>query len=184
MKISVIFSLIIIEFIASFVATSTIHILENVIKYYRNREFIDAINVIEQKLLLKKFTTLNVISAVENQNDFVFNDLKTSLAARESIVSVRRYTNHTQISSVEDRLRNVAVVLLDNLQSFKILFKNITPDRFNFRGFYLIVLIHGKFDGIEEIFRLCWTKGIISESFDFLTLLEKTKMWKNKCNFN
>lgn len=131
-------------------------------------DFVDAIDMIVKKVFLKKYMTLNVITAVESQNDVAVQELKTLLMTNKRENCAIRFNNHTAILRNLKRLRNINLIFLDNFRSFEVFFKSITSDKFNFRGFYLIVLAHGKFDGIEEIFRLFWAKGITNVNLIFI----------------
>lgn len=132
-------------------------------------ELVDAINLISEKVLLKKFMTLNMISAFDNQKDNFLQDFKSSLMEKYNGCCIYRLDNHTVIQRNRRRLRNVNLILLDGLNSFKVLFETITPNKFSFRGFYLFALIKEKFDAYDEIFQWMWTKGIINVNVIFET---------------
>lgn len=102
---------------------------------------------------------MNLINAAIDtfsSRDVITEILRTS---RESIrVRLDTLTNIQAIKSKKPK--KYCVILLDNIESFRTLNLHITPDIFQFQGFFLFVLITGKIKEIEEIFATLWNKNI------------------------
>lgn len=127
-----------------------------------NFEMVKAINYIIEEVYLKRFTTVNVLTAVEDPKDYYFVNFKDALLHANKGFCIYRLDNHTRIQTIRYRLKIYNVILLDNFKSFKILYDNITPDKFNFRGMFLFVLINGKLNELHKIFDAMWKKSIVN----------------------
>lgn len=138
---------------------------------YSNRgvelELVTAVHLIIEEVFLKRFTTVNIVSAVKNPEDHYYLSFRDALMAQNKGFSIYRLDNFTHIQSVKTRLKIYNVILLDNYETFSELNKNIVPDIFDFRGCYLIVLINQNTSGISEIFDAMWKKSIINVNVIF-----------------
>lgn len=123
---------------------------------------IDAINGIIENVYLKQFTTVNIITAVENPRDFFFLNFIDALMKKNKGFCIYRLDNYTNIQSIIYRLKIYNIILIDSYESFQILVKNITPENFNFRGFYLLVFVNGFISQIDNIFGAMWKKSIMN----------------------
>jgi ABC-type amino acid transport substrate-binding protein len=126
-----------------------------------------AVHSIIENVFLQLFTTANILTAVENSNDFYLNDFKQSLMAKNKGFDIYRLDNHTHIRTIRFRLKTYNAILLDSFKSFTELYENIVPEVFNFRGYFLFVLIHGKIPEIQDIFAKMWDKKIINVNVIF-----------------
>lgn len=127
-----------------------------------NPDLIKAINFIIEEVFLKRFTTVNVISAVDDPRDPYFVNFKDALIRANKGFCIYRLDNHRQIQTIPYRLKIYNVILLDNYKSFEILYKNITADKFNFQGMFLFVLLDGKPNELHLMFDAMWKKSIIN----------------------
>lgn len=127
-------------------------------------DHIEAVTFVIQTVFMKRFTTVNFITAVEDPNDAKIMQFKDSILPKNQAkgVTVFRLDNFTHIQNIRYRLKFYNLILLDNFKSFEILFDKIQPDKFNFRGKYLIVLSNGLIPEIDFIFQAMWKKSIIN----------------------
>jgi hypothetical protein len=139
------------------VQSSSINLSEN-----DNEDLVKATNYIMENIFFKKFSTVNIISSVQDPKDDLFLNFEDKLLKMNKGFSIYRLDNHSHIQYIQNRLKIFNVFLLDNFSTFKALNKSITSDKFSFRGFYLFVLINGVIEEIEEIFQTMWTKYIIN----------------------
>lgn len=127
-----------------------------------NDELVEAVNYIIEEVYLPRFTTVNILSAVENPNDAYYRAFKHSLLLKNKGFCIYRLDNHTHIQMIRFRLKIYNVILLDSIRSFDVLYSNIQPDKFNFRGCFLFVLVNGIFPEVERIFSGMWSKFIMN----------------------
>ena len=121
-----------------------------------------AVHSIMKTVFFKQFSTVNIISAVENPKSSYFIDFKESLMRKNTGFEIYRMDNHTHIQSIKDRLKIYNTILLDSFETFLKLYKNIDSKVFNFHGFYLLVLLRGKIPEIEEMFVKMFAKKIVN----------------------
>jgi hypothetical protein len=121
-----------------------------------------AVNSIIENVFLKLFTTVNVLSAVANPKEPYFLDFQDSLMAKNKGYCIYRLDSHTRIRTIRFRLKIYNAILLDSYKSFEVLFRHIVTTTFNFRGYYLFVLVNGKIPEIESIFKRMMAKKIIN----------------------
>lgn len=103
-----------------------------------------------------KSSTLNILTATDltdRANDFISELLADS-------TFVIRFGNYRDIKDLGSHRRKSNIILIDSIDSFRILERRIRPKYFNLRGFYLFVLLNGEIDELEEIFRVLWRKYI------------------------
>lgn len=121
--------------------------------------------------MLIKFSNRQIVSAVESPSDPYFQNFKTELIRDFKPISgaicIYRLDNHTHIQNIKTRLKIYNVILLDSYKTFELLFVNITPEKFNFQGYYLFVLINGWMTEIDKIFQAMWSKSIINVNVIF-----------------
>lgn len=125
-------------------------------------ELIDVTNSIIEKYFLKRFSTINIITAVEDYNDHQVLDFQTELHRQNKGFCVYRLDKHRNIQTIRYRKKIYNVILLDNYKSFEVLLKSITTQNFNFRGHFLFVLLDGlsRFDA--RVFETLWKMNIIN----------------------
>lgn len=117
----------------------------------------------------KGISNFHVISTV-NLSLFESNDLL------EEIMDDKKYTvqleqGHNLMKSLKDKRNNV-VMLVENFESFNMLFEKMTSDQFQFKGNYLIVLTKGMIHEIPQIFQMLW--DIFIYNVDILVENEKS----------
>lgn len=105
---------------------------------------------------------VNVLTAVKDPEDNYFTDFEDQLISKNKGFCIYRLNNHTNIKTIQFRMKIYNTILLDSLESFLILNKNIKSDDFNFRGFFLFVLIIGNEQESHTIFREMWKKNVIN----------------------
>lgn len=132
-----------------------------------NNDLVEAVNFIIENVFLKRHMTINLLTAVEDARDPYYLDLKRELMHKNTGFCMYRLNNHTYVKGIRFRLKLHNIFLLDTFQSFLILVDVIQPNKFNFDGFYLFVLINGYIEEIDKIFHAMWKKGIVNVSVIF-----------------
>lgn len=127
-----------------------------------NPELVDAINFIIERVFLTRFSTVNIITSVEDPKEPDFISFKDALLKRNKGTNIYRMDNHTHIQTIRFRLKIYNVILIDSFKSFEILYKSITPNAFNFYGYYLFVLVNGFISETPNIFKAMWQKNIVN----------------------
>lgn len=116
--------------------------------------------LIVERVFLDRTKTVDLISAVENSSGELVQDFKSALLSAGAGFNIYRQENVSIISASREREANF--IILDTLRSFELLSNKIAPENFNFRGFFLFVLLHGRFEGYEEVFKSMWQKNIVN----------------------
>lgn len=127
-----------------------------------NDQLVEAVNYIIENVYMPRFSTINVITAVENDRDAYFQDFKDSLMHKNKGFCIYRLDNNTHIQTIRFRLKIYNIILLDSIDSFDIFYDRIQSNNFNFRGYFLFVLINGIFPKVEKIFSKMWYKFILN----------------------
>lgn len=127
-----------------------------------NLDLVKAVNFIIENVYLKLFSTVNIVSAVQNPTEPYYLDFKDALFNENKGFCIYRLDNFTKIQGIRNRLKIYNVFLLDSYESFRVLIKNITPEKFKYRGRYLFVFIYGRLEEHSIIFPAMWKKGIIN----------------------
>lgn len=118
-----------------------------------------ATSEIIEKIFFKVFSTVNIIKATKDSaegSDFIN---KLLLYHHSFIV---RLDNNTNIKSIKTRKKRNNIIVLDDIESFRVLNGNLDSNIFSFRAYYLIVGIKGKIQATEEIFKTLWNKNIFN----------------------
>lgn len=127
-----------------------------------NKDLINITNLIAEKIFMKHFPVTNIISTVENPKDRYFINFCTLLLRANNGFIIYRLDTHTNIQQIGNRTKTNNIFLIDSYESFKILYKNLDPKRFDFRGYYLFVLINGPMNELGKIFEAMWHKRILN----------------------
>lgn len=126
---------------------------------FKGEPIVGALREILRKSFRHEFSTLNVLRATKAYpygSDMVGEIL---LDSREEFAVQLDYSY--TITNIGSRKRKYNVILLENIELFRILDKSIRPDSFNFKGFFFFVLLaDGKIEEIREIFETLWRKNI------------------------
>lgn len=127
-----------------------------------NVELVNAVSFIIHNVFFKRFSTINVITAVENPSDARITDFKDLLLNENQGLTIYRLDNNSHIQNIRNRPKFYNIILVDKFENFEILYDKIQPDKFNFRGFYLIVLTEKVLPEISFIFQAMLKKSIIN----------------------
>lgn len=133
-----------------------------------NPHLINITNSIIENIYMTRYSTVNIISAVANSKDSYFQDFRNALLHANKGFCIYRLDNYTKILTIKNRLKHYNIFLIDSNDTFSTLYSNITPARFNFRGYFLFVLINGDFDALPDLFHAMWSKRIINTNAIFV----------------
>jgi hypothetical protein len=127
-----------------------------------NEDLTSAINYVLEEIYLKRYTTVNIITAAQNTREPFLLDIKDSLMKKNKGFCIYRMDNHTKIQRIRFRLKIYNVFLIDSFETFKELDPRINATAFNIRGYYLFVFFNGLIPEINEVFASMWKKNIIN----------------------
>lgn len=123
-------------------------------------DLINITNLIIEKYFFERYSVVNIITAVENQSNPYVLDFQTALHSENKGFQIYRLDNHTYIQTIRFRKKTFIVILLDTFNSFEVLLKGISTEKFNFRGHFLFVLMQRNSNFIDKMFELLWKKKI------------------------
>lgn len=155
-----------------------------------NRDLVNAIQIILNTKFFPSIPMINVVMPVKNQKKLYFQDLQTEFLKYDDKffngTYLFRLDDFTQITKITHRLKVNNLILLDNYESFLVLEKNLTPNKFNFRGFYFIVFIEGLIDEIQIIAnilfeRMIYNAYVIYEDGGVVKISEFQLLRKSQC---
>lgn len=136
---------------------------ELIIKNVNNTKYdalIEATRIMVRRALHQRYQMIHIMTAVSDERDGNFKDLMEKFLK----MSHEKYSNRIDTffnqSKFLHRLRQNILVVLDKIQNFRLLLPSITPEKYRLSGNFLIILIDGKIDEIEEIFIAMWHKDI------------------------
>lgn len=136
----------------------------------KNDEIIDAIqSIIDQ--MIKHHATINFITAFKD-DDGKLLDFKEELLIKCKPNFSIRLDNFTKILNSPHRIKKNSIFLLDTIERFEILQREIVSSKFDFNGHFLFVLIAGFINEIEEIFIKMWLKNIYNVNVIYATTNE------------
>lgn len=161
------FSNIVISFILFLHKTKCKNLSTTTTSSDQDAQLINAVCKIIAKCSLENFSTLNFLTASKSTtlaNDFISKIISQSFIERIVVVRVEHLEN---LAMVVNRKRKFNVILIDAAESFRAFNKSLNSSAFNFRGFFLFVLLNGRIDEIEEIFQTLWTRNIYNANVIF-----------------
>lgn len=116
---------------------------------------VDSVAEVVSEIFSKTTKTTNIISSSKVDNCSVKDFYDQILSKNVTYPFVYRQES-LKVSSLPGRWKRCVVLVAQNFQEFMNIFLKITPQTFNFRGQYLIVLINGEIPEIRQMFELLW----------------------------
>lgn len=107
-------------------------------------------------------TGLTVTLITPNYLTNKMQDFKHELLTKAFLKLHFGFRHETSENLRAKRFRRSSIILIQKFEDFVEISMRISPDFFKFNGFFVIVLIDGKIDGFEEIFKLLWSKQIFN----------------------
>ena len=129
-----------------------------------------AVDTIVKEILVKKHSTINLIS-LEHENrtkvkDFIDGMLKVSFKYPKIIF---RQETLKSLVKLSDRRRRCMLIVVADFKEFCEINEKISRNLFLLdRGFYVFALVNGRIPEIQEMFHLLWEKNI----FEVVTAVE------------
>jgi hypothetical protein len=124
---------------------------------------VKAVVAVVKEEVVKKMTTRPTInlswsetSNHEKAKDFVGDFV---LEVSREVSFALRIVSFKSVVPTKRRPRHVSLFLIHNFKDFVQIYQKLTPENFKLNGFYpsyQILLLNGKIDEIEEIFKLMW----------------------------
>lgn len=149
-------------------------------------ELIESSSEIIKSVLAIRFPEVNFVKASKSSDEA--NDILESILANNQMDFAYSVEEIIKIQSVNATKKTNIFILLDDVESFKNFYeKKLSAAAHLSSGFFLLALIRRSIDGIEDIFRSFWRKGIsnvdvmvfVEETVKILTFMPFTE---TKCN--
>ncbi|CAO1398973.1 unnamed protein product [Diamesa hyperborea] len=106
---------------------------------------------------IKQFSTLYLIGNCSESQEFTSKSFVDGLFNSSKTF---HYEDQRQLIINQNTTRSLSLIDVENVDSFHSLLQYITPKRFHFHGYFLIVLHNGNDVDIQTIFELLWKKFI------------------------
>lgn len=119
-----------------------------------NSKLAHAVDVILTQFYRGQIGAVNFFTNTKAAQDFI-----TGVLSRQEEYSVR-LENFEQIKSQSKSKKRNNMIVLDDIESFRSFNRKMTSEVFLFRGRYILVLLNGKYEKLEEIFKTFWMKNI------------------------
>lgn len=136
-------------------------------------DLVDAVNYVIENEFMERYSTVNVITAVEDPGDFHFIDFREEILLKNKGFCIFTLDTSRSIRNIQFMKKIYNIVLLDTFKSFQIFNDSISPDKFNFNGFFLLAFIDGRISETDEVFKTMWKKSIINVNaiFDYQSVV-------------
>lgn len=173
----------------TFLLTSSSKFERNITKRV-NSDLVSAIHIILDKKFFPSIPMINLVTPILNKKNLYFQDLQTSLLKTDKSffngTYIFRIDDFTQITRITHRLKVNNLIFLDSFESFLTLDKNLTPNKFNFRGFYLLLINEELIKKVQIIADALFEKFIfnsyaIFEAKGSVKILEFQLLRSNQC---
>lgn len=121
-------------------------------KYFNLAE---SVSLIINEIFVEEITTTNIITSVKHKN-YPADDFLGKLLSRPEKNCRVCLLKSKEIAVVFGRRKHSSIFLVTDFSEFKEIYRKITPEVFRLNGHYVIVLLKGEIDEIDEIFQLLW----------------------------
>lgn len=146
----------------AFSYSAEFHLSNQLIKLSANYEMPDAISGIINSDLLKISPTISVIYVQTKYEGLDTKDLITKSIPLIKLSKTVRVEDVKNLQNMKNRRRRFSVIFISRFQTFLEILQKMTKERFNFEGYYLIVLTKGNIPEIQNIFQQLWMKFIFN----------------------
>lgn len=117
----------------------------------------EAVNLVFEEMFSREVITVNVIIA---EGSRPAQDFLDGLLSTQSVPSDVVFRLDTSYDVIAWRKKIFNLFPVQNMKQFYMIFGNVTPEKFRFNGFFVVVLIDGQTSDMEEIFEQFWQKMI------------------------
>lgn len=129
-------------------------------------DLIDSASIIVTNVLSSRFSEVNFVKASKSSDEA--NDFISGVLSGNRMDYAYTVEELEEIQALRGTKKKNNFIVLDDLAAFWVFHENIHPENYLFSGFYLFALLHGKLEGIEDIFRSFWKKGIYNVNVMFI----------------
>lgn len=132
-------------------------------------------------------TTLNILTATKDLNDFLANDYATDIILRlKDLTIAYRLEHYKNFQDIHKRKRFFNLFLFDSIDSFFDLITLSSAQDFDFDGFNLIILKNGTLDNVEKMLNTMWLLSIYNvivlfENNDVVSLMSFKPFTSTQC---
>lgn len=107
-----------------------------------------------KKVFATKSSILYLTVSTFEQKESIFNNVVEQIRQESKLTLQLEDAQHMDI--LKDTTRSNVVMFVESFKSFQTIFKKMTRKKFNYEGFYLIVLTQGIIPEIQQIFQALW----------------------------
>lgn len=125
-----------------------------------NSEFKNALTIFLNKIIEKKFRVLDIIEVSETAKNRKLFDLQTEVLKNVPKTINRRLTHFRRMKTTPLMMRRAIIIYLESLKLLHEFEKIIEGGKFDFSGFYLVVLYNDCIENVQTIFDELWKKYI------------------------
>jgi hypothetical protein len=125
-----------------------------------NSQLIDAVDVMIRKMVKYNFQTVNFISALNESADLRMSAVKSEILRRNQISYGIKVSNFMKIKDESPLRKRYSVFLLDSIENFRKLNAEINHKKFQFRGVFILVLVNGYIQELDQVFDAMWSRSI------------------------
>ena len=134
----------------------------NVLNKSNDFDMSDAISRIINSEFVQSSPTISVIYVNGIYEGLDTKDLITKSIPLMKLSRAVRVEDVENLQNMSNRRRTFSVIFIASFQSFLEILQKMTKERFNFEGYYLIVLTKGNIPEIQNIFQQLWLKFIFN----------------------
>lgn len=130
----------------------------------RSEAIVNAVNEIISTFFIKKTSVLNILSSATKISSDHLNDILSQiLEESHSRISILIGTAHKKRTN-DGRLNEVNIFFVDSYRAFSSISKSLDPDEYNYRGYYLVVLLKpiSSQNFKRRVFENLWSKYIVN----------------------
>lgn len=129
-----------------------------------NASLAHCVSEVVTKVISKDPKALTVVWPDDHKSDFVIKDFMDELLARSFIETdfAFRQESTTNIRIISNRLKRAVIFLIKNFEDFLEIHQKVTSGVFLTTGQFLLVMVSGKLNETNEMFKMLWKKQIFN----------------------
>lgn len=136
-----------------------------------NEGLIEAASKIIIDNISSRYSVVNFVKASKSQHEA--NDFIGKLVSRNRMNFICRIDEASKMKFSKGKKKN-NFILLDDIASFRIFNEKVRTEMYFFSGFYVLALVRGNINEIDEMFSTFWKKGI----FNVIVMYDAEKIVK------
>lgn len=124
----------------------------------KDSSLMKAVAIVTSQVLNKEMTTVTFISS---DDSFKFRDFKTEFFKRLQNLTLNKIYTFLRLESTSPKIltrsrKRFPIILMERFDQFLEVYRRMDRNHFWLNGFYIIILLNGEIQEIDEIFSLLW----------------------------